>query len=52
MSRPIKDTPVLYGKESDRFLKEVKENEFKKIPYEEFKRTQEIYQKIMANAKI
>jgi len=24
MAKPIKDTPILYGKESDRFLREVK----------------------------
>lgn len=52
MSRPIKDTPVLYGKESDRFLKEVKENESKKVPRKEFKKTQKIFKKIMSKAKI
>jgi len=27
MATPIKETPILYGEDSDRFLKEIAENE-------------------------
>lgn len=49
MARPIKETPILYGKDSDRFLKEVRENETKKIPEEDYKRALKIYNKVMEN---
>lgn len=51
MSLPIKDTPILYGKESDRFLKEVKENENKKIPEKDYRRASIIYKKVMSKLK-
>ena len=47
MAMPIKDTPILYGKDSDRFLKEVKDNENKKIPDEDYERAIDIYKKII-----
>lgn len=51
MAKLIKDTPILYGKESDKFLKMVAENESKKVAHEEHKKTKEAFKKIMANAK-
>jgi hypothetical protein len=52
MARPIKDTPILYGKESDKFLKQVKDNESKKTSDEEYMETKTLFNRIMANAKI
>lgn len=49
MARPIKETPILYGKDSDRFLNEVQENETKKIPEKDYKRALNIYNKVMEN---
>ena len=49
MARPIKETPILYGKDSDRFLNEVQENETKKIPEKDYKRAMNIYNKVMEN---
>ncbi len=52
MAKPIKETPILYGKDSDRFLKEIKENEKKKVPSEDYKRALDIYSKVIKKAKL
>ncbi|MGR3220848.1 MAG: hypothetical protein ACUZ8H_13680 [Candidatus Anammoxibacter sp.] len=49
MATPIKETPILYGEDSDRFLKEVRENENKKISDEEYKESIDLYKKVMKN---
>lgn len=51
MAKPIKETPILYGKDSDRFLKEVKENENNKVPAKEYKKAVSSYKKIINNPK-
>jgi hypothetical protein len=51
MAKPIKETPILYGKDSDRFLKEVKENENKKVPAKQYKKAVSAYHKIIKNSK-
>lgn len=50
MATPIKDTPILYGKDSDRFLKEVEENENKKISEEEKAENIKLYEEVMDKA--
>ncbi len=50
MATPIKETPILYGKDSDRFLKEVKENENKRISKEENEDNRKLYNSVMAKA--
>lgn len=52
MANPIKETPILYGKDSDRFLKAIRENETdpsKKVSKEEHDDAMKLYDKIMAN---
>ena len=44
----IKPTPILTGKDAERFLKSIKENETKTIPQEEFDRMMKNYYKIKA----
>jgi len=51
MAKPIKETPILYGKDSDRFLKEVRENENKKVPVKEYKKAVSSFKKILNNPK-
>ena len=54
MSTPIKETPILYGKDSDRFLKAIRENETnpsKKISKKEYEDAMKLYDAVMANAK-
>ena len=43
MARPIKETPILRGKDAERFEKEVKENEHRRLSEEEFRRVEKIY---------
>lgn len=43
MARHIKETPVLTGKDAERFSKIIKDNETKKIKPEDYKRAQEAY---------
>lgn len=52
MAKPIKETPVLYGKDSDRFLKEIKDNEGKKVSKEDYDRALDIYKKVIENAEL
>lgn len=52
MARPIKETPILYGEDSDRFLEEVRENESKKVSDADYYRALDIYRKVMEKAEI
>ncbi len=52
MATPIKETPILYGKDSDRFLKEVRRNENKKVSKKDYDRAIKTYNKFMKNAEI
>ena len=51
MATPIKDTPVLTGKDSARFLKDIKANEKKKVSPKSYKRAVRSYNKLMKSAK-
>lgn len=50
MATPIKETPILYGADSDRFLKEVKENENKRISKVEREKSKKLYNSVIAKA--
>jgi hypothetical protein len=50
MARPIKETPILYGEDSDRFLNEVKENENNRMSIEEREKALDLFKKVMAKA--
>lgn len=50
MATPIKETPILYGKDSDRFLKEVKENENKRISKQEYNNNLELLDNVLSKA--
>ena len=52
MATPIKETPVLYGKDSERFLKTIKENESKKVPREDYDRAMKVYLEIANNSDL
>lgn len=43
MAIPIKETPVLYGKDAERFQRIIKENETKKVPASEYERARQAY---------
>ncbi len=47
MARPIKETPVLHGKNAERFEKDIKANEKKKVSTAEYNRAIENYKKII-----
>lgn len=44
MAQPIKETPVLKGRDAERFRKIIKENENKKIPESDYTRAQKAYE--------
>ncbi len=52
MATPIKDTPILSGKDSERFLKKVKENESKRVPKEDYDRAMKVYNKMIKGINI
>lgn len=43
MARPIKETPILTGKDADRFQRIIKENEHKKVPVSDYERAKKAY---------
>lgn len=43
MARPIKETPVLTGKDAKRFEKEIQGNASRKVSQEEYKRAEEAF---------
>jgi len=49
MASPIKETPVLTGKDAVRFEKQIKENETgkNKVPASEYNRAQETFKKVI-----
>ncbi|MBI4825676.1 MAG: hypothetical protein HY807_04565 [Nitrospirae bacterium] len=52
MAKSIKDTPVLYGKDAERFAKNIKANESKRISKSEYDKAMASYNKILKNAKL
>lgn len=55
MAKPIKSTPTLYGKDAERFLKQMKENMCKKATSEqlaEIKKGAEAMKAIIKKAKL
>lgn len=46
MARPIKDTPILKGKDARRFERAIQENERTKVPREEYERAMRNYRSI------
>ncbi len=50
MATPIKETPILYGKDSDRFLEDVKRNENKRISREEKAKNIDLLNKVLDKA--
>lgn len=46
MATPIKETPILYGKDAIAFDKAMKEAETRKVPAKDYQRGKEIYERI------
>ncbi len=51
MAQPIKDTPTLRGKESDKFLEAVAKKESEKVSTAIFASSKETYKKIVVKLK-
>ena len=53
MAKPIKETPVLQGKQADNFIKAVEENKrdkSNKISKESYEKSKKLYLKVLSNA--
>jgi hypothetical protein len=46
MARPIKETPVLTGKDAERFEKEIKENENRRVSDSDYQRAIATFQSV------
>jgi hypothetical protein len=46
MARPIKETPVLTGRDATRFAKQIKQNADKKTPAEDYRRAKKAFDSI------
>lgn len=51
MSKKIKETPTLYGKDAENFLKRLAESVNKRIPKEELDKMKESYENIKKISK-
>jgi hypothetical protein len=51
MALPIKDTPVLKGKDAERFFKMAEENVGKTVPIEEARAAREAYELLRPHMK-
>jgi hypothetical protein len=51
MARPVKDTPVLTGKDARRFEQALKRNETAKVPREEYERAIRTFARIKLSDK-
>lgn len=47
MARPIKETPILFGKDAERFKKDMEETRNKRISQEERERIEKNYQEFI-----
>ncbi len=46
MAREIKETPVLLGKDAEKFTRTIDANESRKVPSEEYERAKAIYERV------
>ena len=51
MARPVKDTPVLTGKDARRFEQALKRNESAKVPREDYERAMRTFSRIKLRGK-
>lgn len=51
MAKPIKETPILKGKDAEKFEKALKEAETRKVSAEDYQRAQEAYNKLSESSK-
>lgn len=51
MARAIKETPVLTGEHAERFEREIKANEQKKVPREQYQRAVELFHRVNKAAR-
>ena len=52
MATPIIDTPILSGKNSERFLKKIKEDESKGVSKEDYDRAMEVDNKMIKGINV
>jgi hypothetical protein len=51
MAKPIKETPILRGKEAEQFFDRIHKNESKKVSTKEYRRAISIFEKVTAKNK-
>jgi len=52
MAKPIRETPVLRGKDAKKFLSEIKKNEHRKVSAADYQKAKKNYEEIIKDAKI
>ncbi len=51
MAKPIKETPILYGRDAKNFINNTKDSNVKKVTTQEMERIKSAYEKLSAIAK-
>jgi len=49
MAREVKETPVLSGKDAEKFTRTINANESRKVPSEEYDRAKAIYERVQCS---
>ncbi len=52
MAKPIAETPILYGKDAETFLKKIAQNKEQPAPREEYDRVMANYRKVKFKAEV
>jgi hypothetical protein len=52
MAKPIKETPILRGKEAKHFFAKIRRNETKKISEKDYKRAVSIFERVKEKNKV
>lgn len=52
MAQPIKETPVLTGRDARRFEQDIKKNENKRISSKEFEKAKKIFEQVKSKSSL
>jgi len=52
MARPVKETPILRGKDAEAFARAIKDNETKKVPRQDYERALATFERVTNSSNL
>jgi hypothetical protein len=52
MARPVKETPILRGRDAEAFARAINENKSKKVSKEEYARAMATYERVLKDSNL